>query len=317
MIRFVLQRAAQAVVVVVLVTVVTFLLLHALPGGPARGILGLKATQLQIAQFDKANGFDEPLPQQYWSYLVRLLHGNLGTSYKLNETVTSLLVQRIPKTLLLTGMSTAAALVVAVPLGVWQALHRHRVGDHLTSSLALLGYATPSFFLALILVIVFAEKWPLLPPEAPQSTSVGSLLAHFSGLVLPIVTGAVTTLAAFSRYARSSVLDNLGEDYVRTARAKGASERRVVWLHVLRNSLTSLVALLGYYLPVLFGGAVVVESIYNYPGVGLLFWNAAQESDYPVLLGVVLVISVATVVGSLAADLAQAAIDPRVRGALR
>jgi peptide/nickel transport system permease protein len=315
--RFVVQRAAQAAVVVVLVTIVTFLLLHALPGGPARGILGLKATRIQIEQFNKTNGFDEPLPRQYWSYLVRLLHGNLGTSYKLNQSVASLLVERVPKTLLLTAMSTAVALVLAVPLGVWQALHRHRVGDHVTSSLVLVGYATPAFFLALVLVIVFAEKWPLLPPEAPQGTSISALLAHFSGLVLPIVTGAVTTLAAFSRYVRSSVLDNLAEDYVRTARAKGVSERRIVWIHVLRNSLTSLVALLGYYLPVLFGGAVVVESIYNYPGVGLLFWNAAQQSDYPVLLGVVLVISVATVVGSLAADLAQAAIDPRVRGALR
>ncbi len=315
--KFVAKRVAQAVVVCVLVTVATFYLLHSLPGGPARGILGLKATKLQIAQFNRTHGFDNPLPIQYWDYLVRALHGNFGQSYKLGEPVSALLLQRIPKTLLLTGMSTFLAIVLAVPLGVWQARHRRRAAEYVTSSAVLVGYATPSFFLALVLVIVFAEKWSLLPPEAPQGASIGSLLAHFSGLVLPIVTGAVTTLAAFSRYVRSSVLDSLEEDFARTARAKGASERRVVWLHILRNSLTSLVALLGYYLPVLFGGAVVIESIYNYPGVGLLFWNAAQESDYPVLLGVVLVISVATVVGSLAADLAQAVIDPRVRSALR
>lgn len=317
MLKFVLQRIAQAVVVCVLVTVITFWLLHSLPGGPARGILGLKATTLQINEFNKVHGFNLPLPIQYWHYLVNVLHGNLGESYKLSEPVSALLGQRIPKTLLLTGMSTFLALLAAIPLGVWQARHRRRAAEYVTSSAVLVGYATPSFFLALVLVIVFAEKWPLLPPEAPQDASIGALLSHFSGLVLPIVTGAVTTMAAFSRYVRSSVLDNLGEDYVRTARAKGTSEGRVVWLHILRNSLTSLVALLGYYLPVLFGGAIVVESIYNYPGVGLLFWNAAQQSDYPTLLGVVLVISVATVVGSLVADLAQAAIDPRVRGALK
>lgn len=317
MLRYLIKRFVQAAVVVFLVTVAVFGLLHAVPGGPARGILGAQATPQQVALFNRTHGFDKPLPIQYWDYLMRLVHGNLGKSYKLNQAVSALLAERLPKTLLLTGLSTLAALIVAVPLGVLQAVRRRRPVDHLTSALALIGYATPVFFLALILVILFAEKLPLLPPEAPQYDSIPSLLAHFSGLVLPIITGAVVTLAAFSRYARSSVLDNLGEDYVRTARAKGASEGRVIWIHVLRNSLTSLVALLGYYLPVLFGGAVVVESIYNYPGVGLLFWNAAQQSDYPVLLGVVLVISITTVVGSLAADLAQALIDPRVRGALR
>lgn len=317
MIGYVIKRIIQALIVIFLVTVAVFGLLHALPGGPARGILGIKATPLQIAEFNRSHGFDRALPVQYWMYLDRVLHGNLGESYVLDQSVSSLLIERIPKTLVLTGLSTAIALVLAVPLGVFQARHRGGLRDSASTSVALIGYAMPSFFLALILVIVFAETFHIFPPEAPQTSSTLYLLEHLRALILPIATGAITTLAAFSRYCRSSVLDSLSEDYVRTAYAKGASERRVVWVHVLRNSVTSLVALLGYYLPVLFAGAVVVESIYNYPGVGLLFWNAAQESDYPVLLGVVLVISVATVIGSLGADLMQALVDPRVRGSLR
>jgi peptide/nickel transport system permease protein len=316
-IGYVLKRIIQAVIVILLVTVAVFGLLHALPGGPARGILGIKATQLQIAEFNRSHGFDRALPVQYWMYLDRVLHGNLGESYVLDQSVSSLLIERVPKTLVLTGLSTLIALVLAVPLGVFQARHRGGLRDSASTSVALIGYAMPSFFLALILVIVFAETFHVFPPEAPQTSSTLYLLEHLRALILPIATGAITTLAAFSRYCRSSVLDSLSQDYVRTAYAKGASERRVVWVHVLRNSVTSLVALLGYYLPVLFAGAVVVESIYNYPGVGLLFWNAAQESDYPVLLGVVLVISVATVVGSLGADLLQALVDPRVRGSMR
>lgn len=315
--RFLAKRVGQAIIVVLLVTIIVFLLLHAVQGGPARAILGVQATQQQIDAFNAANGFDKSLPQQYVMYLGRLLHGDLGESYKLNQSVAGLLVDRIPKTLVLTAMSTFLALVLAIPLGIWQAVRRNRLSDYLTTTLVFIGYATPSFFLALVLVIVFAEVIPILPAQAPQTDSLTGLLGQFPALILPIVTGAAATLAAFSRYARSSFLDNLAEDYVRTARAKGAGERRVIWLHIFRNSLTPLIAMLGYYLPVLFAGALVVESIFNYPGMGLLFWNAAQQSDYPVLLGVVLVIAVATVIGSLLADVAQALIDPRVRGALK
>jgi peptide/nickel transport system permease protein len=182
---------------------------------------------------------------------------------------------------------------------------------------AFIAYAMPSFFVALVLIILFSGTWSVFPPLAPQTSSLGGLLADPRALVMPVLTGTIATVAVFSRYVRSAVLDNLSEDYTRTARAKGVAERRVISVHVLRNSLTPLITMLGYYVPVMFSGAIVIESIFNYPGMGLLFWNASQTSDYPIELGVVLVIAVATVAGSLLADLLQAVADPRVRGSIR
>jgi peptide/nickel transport system permease protein len=314
---FLAKRIAQAIVVIFFVTIIVFGLLHALPGGPARGILGQQANQEQIAAFNRAQGFTRPLPEQYWLYLDRLVHGNLGVSYKLNQSVASLIGERLPKTILLSGLSTLLALIIAVPLGVWQAVRRRRLPDFLITGSAFVAYATPSFFLALLLILVFAEKLTVFPPQAPQAATLSGILADPRALVLPVITGTVATVAVFSRYVRSSVLDNLAEDYTRTARAKGVTERRVVGLHILRNSLTAVITMLGYYIPVVFSGAIVIEAIFNYPGMGLLFWQSAQTSDYPVELGVVLVIAVATVAGSLLADLLQAAADPRVRGSIR
>lgn len=306
----------QSVAVILLVSVIVFGLLHALPGGPARGILGQQATLAQIESFNRAQGFDKPLAEQYWLYLVRLLHGNLGVSYKLNQTVSSLIAQRLPKTIVLSALSTVLALIVAVPLGVWQAVRRRRLPDHLITAGAFIGYAMPSFFLALLLIIAFADKIRLFPPQAPQASTLAGILGDPRALVLPVLTGTVATVAVFSRYVRSAVLDNLAEDYTRTARAKGVAEFRIVCIHVLRNSLTPFITMLGYYVPVMFSGAIVIESVFNYPGMGLLFWNATQTSDYPTELGVVLVIAVATVAGSLLADLLQAVADPRVRGSI-
>ncbi|MFI5611019.1 ABC transporter permease [Amycolatopsis sp. NPDC051903] len=313
MTRYIGKRLVLAVVVVLLVTVVTFVLLHLLPGGPARGVLGVKATQDQIDAFNRAQGFDQPLPVQYWDYLLRLLHGDLGDSYTQNSPVSTLLEERVPKTLLLTAISTLLAIVVALPVGVWQAVRRGKAADHVTTGVTFLLYATPVFFLSLVLIIVFAQVLPWFPAQAAQGETIGDLLAQPGSLVLPVVAGMGAALAAFSRYMRASTLDNLAEDYVRTARAKGTPERTIIWRHVWPNSLTSVVSMLGYYVPVVFSGSLVVESMFNYPGVGLLFWTAARNADFPVLLGVVLVIAVATVLGSLLADLVQLAIDPRVR----
>jgi peptide/nickel transport system permease protein len=313
---FLIKRLLQAVVVIFLVTIIVFGLLHALPGGPARGILGQQATLAQIRAFNAAQGFDQPVPVQYLDYLGRLLQGNLGDSYKLNQSVASLIGERLPNTLVLSATSTVLALIIAVPLGVWQAVRRRRLPDHVITAGAFIVYAMPSFFVALLLIIVFSDTWDVFPPVVQAQTLAGAL-GDPSALVMPVLTGTVATIAVFSRYVRSAVLDNLAEDYTRTARAKGVPERAVISVHVLRNSVTPLIMMLGYYVPVMFSGAIVIEAIFNYPGMGLLFWNASQTSDYPVELGVVLVIAVATVLGSLLADLLQALADPRVRGSLR
>jgi peptide/nickel transport system permease protein len=310
---FLVKRFLQALVVLLLVSIIVFVLLHLLPGGPARAILGPKGTAQQIARFNELQGYNKSLPLQYFDYLGRLLHGDLGLSYKLNQPVSDLLAERLPKTLVLTALATLLAVVVAVPLGLLQAVRRGKISDYLLTAGAFLAYATPVFFLGLILIIVFSQTIPIFPSEAPQGETVASIFSGFSGMVLPIVTLALGIIAMFSRYMRSATLDNLTEEYVRTAMAKGQSSRRILARHVLRNAIIPLVTLLGLYLPTLFSGALVVESMFNYPGMGLLFWNAAQGSDFPVLLGVTLVVGVATVLGSLLTDIVYAVLDPRIR----
>jgi peptide/nickel transport system permease protein len=312
-VRYLITRLGQALIVVVLVTVIAFLILHLLPGGVARATLGKDATLDQLAAFNHANGYDKPWFQQYVLYLGRLLHGNFGYSYQLNQSVLEAIIQRLPKTMVLSLFSTVLAIVVAIPLGVIQAVRRNRIADYTITSLSLLAYATPIFFMGLMMIILFSQKWPILPPEAPQGFTVSDVLADPAGLVLPVVTLAIVTVATYSRYVRSSMVDNLNENYVRTARSKGLPEWRVVLVHTLRNGLFPIIGLLGMYLPALFSGALVVESLFNYPGMGQLFWQAALKRDYPILLGVTLIISIATVAGSLIADLLYAAADPRVR----
>ena len=310
---FIARRLAQSIVVVLLVTVIVFILLHLLPGGPARAQLGPRATAVAIDNFNHQMGYDRSVPVQYWTWLTQLATGNLGFSVKLNQSVLSLIGERLPKTLILTILSTVFALIVAIPLGVVQAVRRNRAADYAITFWAFVFYATPPFFLGVVLIVVFSVYLPILPAEAPQSSSLGVILSQPAGLILPVLTLGLLTIAQFSRYMRSSVIENLAEDYVRTARAKGAGERTVLVRHVLRNSLIPVATLLGLALPAIFSGALITEAVFNFPGMGDLFWTAAQTQDYPIMLGITVLVGLATVIGSLLADLAYAALDPRVR----
>lgn len=310
---YVLKRIGQSLIVVFLVTIIAFTLLHSLPGGAARATLGKEATQEQIQQFNHENGFDLPLHQQYGRYLSDTIQGDFGYSYQLNQDVSAAIGQRLPKTMVLSLLSTILAVIVAVPLGVWQAVKRNRAPDYIITIAALLAYSTPIFFLGLILIILFSQVWGILPPEAPQGYTIGEVLGNPRALVLPVVALSVVTIASYSRYVRSSMIDNLNEQYVRTARAKGLSEPRVVFVHTLRNAMFPVITLIGLYIPALFSGALVVETLFNFNGMGLLFWQAAQNRDYPILLGVTLILAIATVVGAFLADMLYAVADPRVR----
>ena len=309
---YVLRRAGQAVVVLLLVTVIVFLLLHELPGGTARAVLGPMATKDSIEQFEKQHYLNKPLPVQYWHWLDSVLHGDLGFSYNQNESVAQLLSERLPKTVLLAGVSVVLALLIAIPLGFFQALRRNKPVDYAFTGLTFIFYSTPAFWLALILITVFAIHWQIFPAQAPQG-NFKDIISHPEGMVLPVATIVLVSVAFFSRYVRSSTLENLLQDYVRTARAKGASTKRVAYRHVLRNALVPVVTLAGVALPFVFAGTLISEEVFNYPGMGLLYYNAAVARDYPVLLGVTLVVAAATVIGSLLADIGYALLDPRVR----
>jgi peptide/nickel transport system permease protein len=314
LIAFFIRRILAAAVVVLLVTVITFVLLRLIPGNPAVAILGPSAYRnpAALAAFNAEYGFDKPWFTQYLIWLGHLLQGNLGYSYKLDQSVASLLGERLPKTVILVGFSTILALVIAVPVGLWQAVRRNKPVDYTFTALSFLFYAAPTFFVGTVLILVFSVKLGWFGPEAPQG-GVANDLTDWRDLTLPVVTLALVTIALFSRYMRSSVLDNITEDYVRTARAKGASSRRVLWRHVMRNSLIPIATLLGLSIPGILSGALITESVFNYPGMGFLFYQSAQSQDYPTLLGFVIVVAIATVVGSLLADIAYAVLDPRVR----
>lgn len=310
---YMLRRIGQAIIVVFMVTIIAFALLHALPGGAARATLGKEATQEQIDKFNEDNGFNLPLYQQYGRYLSDTVHGDFGYSYQLNQNVSDAIAQRLPKTIMLSLISTILAILIAVPLGVWQAVKRNRAPDYVITIAALLAYSTPIFFLGLILIILFSQVWGILPPEAPQGFNMADMFADPIALILPVVTLSIVTIASYSRYVRSSMVDNLNEQYVRTARAKGLSEFRVVFVHTLRNAMFPVITLIGLYIPALFSGALVVETLFNFNGMGLLFWQAAQSRDYPILLGVTLILAIATVIGAALADFLYAVADPRVR----
>ena len=312
MTRFLLRRCSQAVVVLLLVSVIVFGLLHLLPGGPARAILGTHATPTNIAAFNKQNGLDSPVPVQYWHWLTGVLSGNLGFSYVQNQSVASLLAQRLPKTAFLAGVSVLLAVLIALPVGFYQAVRRNRAGDYVLTTVTLVLYSTPAFWVAILLIDLLAVRLHAVPAEAPQG-SFSALISDPQALVLPVLTITLVTVAAFSRYIRSSVLDELAQDYVRMARSKGAGHRVILFGHVLRNAMGPIVTLLGLSLPFIVSGTLITEYVFNYPGIGLLTFNAATSQDYPVMLGVVVVVGAATVIGSLLADVTHAILDPRVR----
>jgi peptide/nickel transport system permease protein len=312
-IYYLIRRFLQAIIVVWLVTVLTFLLLKALPGGPIRAILGIRANNLALVKHLTIElGFNKPIWYQYWHWLDDLLHGNFGFSYQQNQTVSSLLGQRLPRTLLLLGTSTLIALLIAVPVGVVQAVRRNKIADYVGTGFSFIFYAMPAYLLGILLINIFALDLHMFPPEAAQG-GTGAFFSQFNAMVLPIATLTLVTLASFSRYMRSSTLDQITMDYVRTARAKGAGNQRILYRHILRNALIPIATLIGLSLPVLFSGALITETVFNYPGMGLLFITAATTQDYPILLGVTAITAFATVAGSLLADILYAVLDPRVR----
>jgi peptide/nickel transport system permease protein len=313
MLGYAIRRILQAVVVVLGVTAVTFILEHIIPGSLAHAILGTRASPAEIAAFNRANGLDHPIVVQYLTFLGRVARGNLGYSYRLNQSVDSLIFHQLPNDVVLVGTALVLALAIAIPLGIAQSVHRNRAVDHVATSAAFALYSMPSYWLAILLVAGLSIAVHAFPPEAPQASSVGGLLADPRALVLPVLTLTLVNVALFSRYMRAAAIDTLAQDYIRVARAKGLSARLVLSRHVLRNSLISVTTLVGLSIPAVLTTGLIVEYVFNVPGVGLTYYNAAVNADYPVELGITVLIGIVTVLGNLFADLAYAVLDPRVR----
>ncbi len=310
MLSYVLRRLGQAVVVLVIVTIVVFALLHALPGGLVRAQLGAKASKYAVHQLTVQEGLTKPVPLQYGIWFWHLLHGTLGYSYQQSTPVTTLITQNFLRTLVLGGTALLLTIVLAVPLGVLQGARRNKLLDYSVSSSLLTVYSMPTFLLGVVFILVFNIWLGILPPEALNFGQ--GFVTDVRVLVLPVLTLSLGNIAYFSRYVRSSVIDNLSEDYVRTAKAKGVPSHRILIGHVLRNSLLPFVSVVGISLPTILSGALIVEVLFAYPGMGTLYWHSQQNRTYPVLLGIVLFLGVVVVVGNLLADLAYAALDPRI-----
>jgi peptide/nickel transport system permease protein len=306
--------------VVVGITLLSFVLIHLVPGDPIRIMLGGKAPKEVIAQIDHELKLDRPLPVQYGKYLLALLRGELGESFVLHRPVRDALADAIPHTLTLAGAGLFLDFLLGLALGVFQAMRWRRFEDVAPGNVTLFFHSMPTFWLGLVLLLVFAQRlhWfpvggvgdPVLCPTVSSARCLADRLWH---LALPALTLGVVGAAGTARYQRAATLEVIGRDYVRTARAKGVPERRVVLGHALRNALLPFISLVGLAFPFLLTGAVLVEWIFAWPGMGRLTVNAILQRDYPVVTASALVASVMVVLGNLAADTLYAMADPRIR----
>lgn len=325
MFRYLVSRVLQAIVVVIGVATVVFFLERLMPGDPGRLMLGPRSDAAQWAIYDHQNGFDLPLPVQYFDFLKNLLHGQIaftppGFANQIDpiedvqvDLDLAVLVQGpMINSLILAGLSTLLVVLVTVPIALYEAARRRRRGAHLANIASMTIYSIPPFLLGTLLIMWLATDLHWLDLNAPD-WSTGDVLADPAALILPILTLSAGTVALFSRYLRAATMEELTQEYITTARAKGASRSRVSLRHALPNASLPIITLLGTRLPQIFGAQLVVEVLFAYPGLGSTLWNAANGHDFYTMLGVILIAGVLTTLGSLISDLVYAAVDPRIR----
>jgi peptide/nickel transport system permease protein len=311
--HYVAKRLGFAALMLVGVSLVLFALMRLAPGGPEAVLVGGEFSPEVAAQVRQRLGLDRPLVAQYGSWVLAALRGDLGRSFKTGDPVATLILDRLGPTLVLTGGALAVALAVAVPLGVLAAVRRDTPWDTLASAVSLFGVSFPSFWLGIMLILLFSETLRLLPPSGlSEYGREGDLAARLRHAVLPTLTLGLIQMAAFMRFTRSSLLEALRQDYVRTARAKGAPSARVIWHHALRNALIPVVTVVGLSLPTLVGGAVLTETVFAWPGIGRLAVGAVFERDYPVIMGVNLMVAAVVITANLVTDVVYCLVDPRI-----
>lgn len=318
-----MRRVLEAIPLLLGIVTLLFFLLHLAPGDPTAAFFNPNVSPEVIEQMRRNLGLDRPLHEQYLRWLASFLTGNFGYSFSQFRPVREVIGDALPNTLVLGGVSLLLIFAVGCAIGVVQAVRQYSPADHVLTFLALFVYSVPGFWLGLMLILLFSS------PAVPEALRLpisgmrsldheflagwGRLLDRLRHLVLPSFALGIASAAAVARYTRGAMLEVIRQDYIRTARAKGLPERTVVLKHALRNALIPVVSLLGLFLPVLFGGAVVIEVVFSWPGMGRLLYNAVLARDYPVVLASTFLFGALVVVGNLLADLLYAAIDPRIR----
>jgi peptide/nickel transport system permease protein len=317
--RHLVARLWQALIVVVLVTMVSFIIVRLAPGDPF-SYGSATITPAIRAHWREQFGYNRPLPEQFVRYVTSVLHGQLGYSFRLHEPVSAALADAVPRTLLLGGLSLLFSFVIGMAVGVVQAMRRGSWFDRISSWSLMVLYSLPDFWGALVILLMFAYWWPVLPAAGIVDPILHDYMGGWAAfvdrikhLILPVSALTLLSMAAIARFQRAAMLEVLPADYIRTARAKGLTEREVIWKHALRTALTPMVTLLGLALPGFLGGALFVEKVFGWPGMGSLAANAIDARDYDLVTATVIIGSIIVVLGSLVADLLHMAIDPRVR----
>jgi len=318
--RFLWRRLVHGAVVIFIAASLSFLLLHLAPGDPfSATISSANLDPAVVARWRADYGFDRPILEQYIRFLGQMAHGNFGPSIRYRQPVADVLANAVPQTITLMGTALILSFVLGGALGAWQAARRGSVADKITGTTSLVVASLPEFWLGLVLLLLFANRFPIFPSHGSVDPLhhlfpfTDRVIDHARHLVLPALTLSLLSAASIARYQRAALLDVLPQDFVRTARAKGVGERRVLWSHALRNALVPTIVLAGLSLPTLIGGAVFVERIFSWPGMGSVAVEAFNGRDYQLVAGTTVVGAVLVVVGSIVADILHAMADPRVR----
>ncbi|WCF08990.1 ABC transporter permease [Paenibacillus thiaminolyticus] len=312
--EFLIRRILQSLLVLFLISIVTFGLIHSAPGGPTQIFLSPGLSQ-EAGRIQAQNlGLDKPIHIQYMKWVGGLLQGDLGHTFKNNLPVGEILWPTVKNTVILMSAAWLFAMLIAIPWGIYNSTSEYGLSDQTASLISYIGFAMPTFWFGIILQEIFALKLDLLPLSdmytMGKEGDLGDLFLH---LVLPVSVLTLGFLASYVKYSRSSMLEILEQDFIRTARAKGMKERRVIFRHALRNAMIPIITILGLDLPILVGGAAITESVFNWPGMGRLFVEMALAREYSVLMAITLITAVIVVLGNLIADILYAVVDPRVQ----
>lgn len=311
MARFILKRLGQLIAVLFIVSIIVFIVTRVIPGDPASVMLGPQAPKEAVVKMRESLGLNKPLIMQFGKFLLGIVHGDLGDSIYYHEGVLSLILERFPNTVLLASASLLIALVVSIPVGIISATKKNSIFDYVSMLFSLIGVSMPVFWLGLMLVLLFSVKLGILPATGMGSLSNG-IWDFISHLILPSVALSTVSMGTFARITRSSMLEVIGEDYIRTARAKGLSEKLVIWKHALRNALIPLLTVVGMQISSLLGGAVLTETIFAWPGIGRLIVDSIEKRDYQMVQGTVLFVVVIFVIVNLIVDILYVVVNPKL-----